>query len=119
MEREILMHLRVLKKTQREVFLEDPISRDGEGNEVTLVALSQRRAGRAGILATRAHRPGIRRGEGVSREGHTLTVVAGRRAATAGRKWSGPGWGCRCGLERPGPRAARRPPPFILRGRRW
>jgi len=36
------MHLRAMKKTRNEVFLEEPISRDGEGNEVTLVDLSQR-----------------------------------------------------------------------------
>ena len=37
MMREILMHLRAMKKTRNEVFLEEPISRDGEGNEVTLM----------------------------------------------------------------------------------
>lgn len=36
-ENEILMHLRAMKKTRSEVFLEEPISRDGEGNEVTLM----------------------------------------------------------------------------------
>jgi RNA polymerase sporulation-specific sigma factor len=36
-ENEILMHLRATRRTRREVFLEEPISRDGEGNEVTLL----------------------------------------------------------------------------------
>jgi RNA polymerase sporulation-specific sigma factor len=36
-ENEILMHLRATRKTRSEVFLEEPISRDGEGNEVTLL----------------------------------------------------------------------------------
>jgi RNA polymerase sporulation-specific sigma factor len=31
------MHLRAMRKTRNEVFLEEPISRDGEGNEVTLM----------------------------------------------------------------------------------
>jgi RNA polymerase sporulation-specific sigma factor len=31
------MHLRATRRTRREVFLEEPISRDGEGNEVTLL----------------------------------------------------------------------------------
>lgn len=39
-ENEILMHLRAMRKTRNEVFLEEPISRDGEGNEVTLVDVS-------------------------------------------------------------------------------
>jgi RNA polymerase sporulation-specific sigma factor len=34
-ENEILMHLRAMRKTRHEVFLEEPISRDSEGNEVT------------------------------------------------------------------------------------
>lgn len=36
-ENEILMHLRARRKMRREVFLEEPINRDGEGNEVTLM----------------------------------------------------------------------------------
>lgn len=36
-ENEILMHLRATRKNRNEVFLEEPISRDGEGNEVTLM----------------------------------------------------------------------------------
>lgn len=35
-ENEILMHLRSLKKTRREVSLHDPIGQDKEGNEITL-----------------------------------------------------------------------------------
>ena len=31
------MHLRATRRTRHEVFLEEPISRDGEGNEVTLM----------------------------------------------------------------------------------
>ena len=36
-ENEVLMHLRSTRRSRREVFLEDPISRDSEGNEVTLL----------------------------------------------------------------------------------
>ncbi len=31
------MHLRVMRKTRNEVFLGDSVSRDGEGNEITLL----------------------------------------------------------------------------------
>ena len=40
-ENEILMHLRATRKNRNEVFLEEPISRDGEGNEVTLMDILQ------------------------------------------------------------------------------
>jgi RNA polymerase sporulation-specific sigma factor len=36
-ENEILMHLRSLKKTRKDVSLHDPISTDKEGNEITLI----------------------------------------------------------------------------------
>ncbi|MEK5495018.1 RNA polymerase sporulation sigma factor SigK [Paenibacillus sp. FSL R7-0297] len=36
-ENEILMHLRSLKKTRKEVSLHDPIGTDKEGNEITLI----------------------------------------------------------------------------------
>jgi len=36
-ENEILMHLRSLKKTRKDVFLHDPIGTDKEGNEITLI----------------------------------------------------------------------------------
>lgn len=36
-ENEVLMHLRAMRKHRWEVFLEDPISSDTEGNEVTLL----------------------------------------------------------------------------------
>lgn len=36
-ENEILMYLRSMRKHRREVFLEEPITSDGEGNEVTLL----------------------------------------------------------------------------------
>ncbi len=36
-ENEILMHLRSLKKTRKDVSLQDPIGTDKEGNEITLI----------------------------------------------------------------------------------
>ncbi|TLS39317.1 RNA polymerase sporulation sigma factor SigK [Pseudalkalibacillus caeni] len=36
-ENEILMHLRALKKTKKDVSLHDPIGQDKEGNEITLI----------------------------------------------------------------------------------
>jgi RNA polymerase sporulation-specific sigma factor len=36
-ENEILMHLRSLKKTRKDVSLHDPIGTDNEGNEITLI----------------------------------------------------------------------------------
>ena len=36
-ENEILMHLRTLKKTRKDVSLHDPIGTDKEGNEITLI----------------------------------------------------------------------------------
>ncbi|MEK5439623.1 MULTISPECIES: RNA polymerase sporulation sigma factor SigK [Paenibacillus] len=36
-ENEILMHLRSLKKTRKDVSLHDPIGMDKEGNEITLI----------------------------------------------------------------------------------
>ncbi|MFX3634612.1 MAG: sigma-70 family RNA polymerase sigma factor [Candidatus Pristimantibacillus sp.] len=36
-ENEILMHLRSLKKTRKDVSLHDPIGKDKEGNEITLI----------------------------------------------------------------------------------
>lgn len=36
-ENEILMHLRSLKKTKKDVSLEDPIGQDKEGNEISLI----------------------------------------------------------------------------------
>lgn len=36
-ENEILMHLRALKKTRKDVSLQDPIGTDKEGNEITLI----------------------------------------------------------------------------------
>jgi RNA polymerase sporulation-specific sigma factor len=36
-EKEILMHLRSLKKTRNDVSLHDPIGTDKEGNEITLI----------------------------------------------------------------------------------
>lgn len=36
-ENEILMHLRALKKTKRDVSLHDPIGQDKEGNEISLI----------------------------------------------------------------------------------
>ncbi|SHJ08417.1 RNA polymerase sporulation sigma factor SigK [Desulfofundulus thermosubterraneus] len=36
-ENEILMHLRLIKKTRREVSLYDPVGVDKEGNEITLI----------------------------------------------------------------------------------
>ncbi len=36
-ENEILMHLRSLKKTRKDVSLHDPIGTDKEGNEITLI----------------------------------------------------------------------------------
>jgi RNA polymerase sporulation-specific sigma factor len=36
-ENEILMHLRALKKTRKDVSLHDPIGTDKEGNEITLI----------------------------------------------------------------------------------
>ncbi|BCG58121.1 hypothetical protein PUR_15460 [Paenibacillus sp. URB8-2] len=36
-EKEILMHLRSLKKTRKDVSLHDPIGSDKEGNEITLI----------------------------------------------------------------------------------
>ena len=36
-ENEILMHLRAIKKTKNEVYLQDPIGTDKEGNEITLM----------------------------------------------------------------------------------
>lgn len=36
-ENEILMHLRALKKTKKDVSLEDPIGQDKEGNEISLI----------------------------------------------------------------------------------
>ncbi|HET7657382.1 MAG TPA: RNA polymerase sporulation sigma factor SigK [Bacillales bacterium] len=36
-ENEILMHLRALKKTKKDVSLQDPIGQDKEGNEITLI----------------------------------------------------------------------------------
>ncbi len=34
---EILMHLRALKKTKKDVSLHDPIGQDKEGNEISLI----------------------------------------------------------------------------------
>lgn len=36
-ENEILMHLRVIKKTKKDVSLHDPIGQDKEGNEISLI----------------------------------------------------------------------------------
>lgn len=36
-ENEILMHLRTLRKTRKDISLEDPIGQDNEGNEVSLI----------------------------------------------------------------------------------
>lgn len=36
-ENEILMHLRTLKKTKKEISLHDPIGQDKEGNEISLI----------------------------------------------------------------------------------
>ena len=36
-ENEILMHLRALKKTKKDVSLHDPIGQDKEGNEISLI----------------------------------------------------------------------------------
>ncbi|WP_079708430.1 RNA polymerase sporulation sigma factor SigK [Paraliobacillus ryukyuensis] len=36
-ENEILMHLRALKKTKKDVSLQDPIGQDKEGNEISLI----------------------------------------------------------------------------------
>ncbi|HET7628379.1 MAG TPA: RNA polymerase sporulation sigma factor SigK [Bacillales bacterium] len=36
-ENEILMHLRAMKKTKKDVSLQDPIGQDKEGNEITLI----------------------------------------------------------------------------------
>ena len=41
-ENEVLMHLRAMRKKRGEVSLGEPISRDGEGNEVTLVVVRKR-----------------------------------------------------------------------------
>ncbi|WP_232061506.1 RNA polymerase sporulation sigma factor SigK [Paenibacillus odorifer] len=38
-ENEILMHLRSLKKTRKDVSLHDPIGTDKEGNEITLIEI--------------------------------------------------------------------------------
>lgn len=40
-ENEILMHLRASKKTRNEVFLQEPIGADREGNEITLMDILQ------------------------------------------------------------------------------
>ncbi len=37
LKNEILMHLRVLKKTKKDVSLHDPIGQDKEGNEISLI----------------------------------------------------------------------------------
>ena len=41
------MHLRAIRKKRGEVSLGEPISRDGEGNEVTLVAVREPSSGHA------------------------------------------------------------------------
>lgn len=38
-ENEILMHLRTMRKTRKDVFLGDAVSHDGEGNEITLLEI--------------------------------------------------------------------------------
>lgn len=40
-ENEVLMHLRASKKTRNEVFLQEPIGSDREGNEITLMDILQ------------------------------------------------------------------------------
>lgn len=40
-ENEILMHLRALKKTKKDVSLHDPIGQDKEGNEISLIDVLQ------------------------------------------------------------------------------
>src|SRR5690625_4113215 len=40
-ENEILMHLRSLKKTKKDVSLHDPIGTDKEGNEISLIDVLQ------------------------------------------------------------------------------
>ncbi|MDL4841466.1 RNA polymerase sporulation sigma factor SigK [Aquibacillus rhizosphaerae] len=40
-ENEILMHLRALKKTKKDVSLQDPIGQDKEGNEISLIDILQ------------------------------------------------------------------------------
>ncbi|WP_407269520.1 RNA polymerase sporulation sigma factor SigK [Radiobacillus sp. PE A8.2] len=40
-ENEILMHLRALKKTKKDVSLHDPIGQDKEGNEISLIDILQ------------------------------------------------------------------------------
>lgn len=36
-ENEILMHLRAIKKTKKDIYLQDPIGQDKEGNEISLI----------------------------------------------------------------------------------
>ncbi|WP_335869280.1 RNA polymerase sporulation sigma factor SigK [Bacillus sp. 2205SS5-2] len=43
-ENEILMHLRALKKTKKDVSLQDPIGQDKEGNEISLIDILQSEA---------------------------------------------------------------------------
>lgn len=43
-ENEILMHLRALKKTKKDVSLHDPIGQDKEGNEISLIDVLQSEA---------------------------------------------------------------------------
>ncbi|MEI5905757.1 RNA polymerase sporulation sigma factor SigK [Bacillus spongiae] len=43
-ENEILMHLRALKKTKKDVSLHDPIGQDKEGNEISLIDILQSEA---------------------------------------------------------------------------
>ncbi|MEC5269851.1 RNA polymerase sporulation sigma factor SigK [Heyndrickxia coagulans] len=43
-ENEILMHLRALKKTKKDVSLHDPIGQDREGNEISLIDVLQSEA---------------------------------------------------------------------------
>ncbi|MDC3413306.1 RNA polymerase sporulation sigma factor SigK [Aquibacillus sp. 3ASR75-11] len=40
-ENEILMHLRAIKKTKKDVSLQDPIGQDKEGNEISLIDILQ------------------------------------------------------------------------------
>ncbi|MFS0561798.1 RNA polymerase sporulation sigma factor SigK [Terribacillus sp. 179-K 1B1 HS] len=40
-ENEILMHLRALKKTKKDISLHDPIGQDKEGNEISLIDILQ------------------------------------------------------------------------------
>lgn len=40
-ENEILMHLRAMKKTKKDVSLQDPIGQDKEGNEISLIDILQ------------------------------------------------------------------------------